>query len=75
MVVVDSTFLSAAGAVVIVLVVSFVFSVLAGGLTMVVLDSFFSAAGAAGATSVLCSQAPKSAALAKMQINFFIVVD
>jgi hypothetical protein len=26
-----------------------------------------------GATSVFCSQAPKSAALARMQINFFIV--
>lgn len=26
-------------------------------------------------TSVFCSHAPKSAALARMQINFFIVVD
>ena len=29
----------------------------------------------AGVTSVFCSHAPKSAALARMQINFFIVVD
>ena len=56
-----------------VVVLSLVFSVLAGGFTMVVLLSFFSAAGAAGATSVLCSHAPRSAALAKMQINLFIV--
>ena len=53
-------------------VVSLFLSWLAGGFTMVVLLSFFSA-GAAGATSVLCSHAPSSAALAKMQINFFIV--
>ena len=43
------------------------------GLTMVVL---FSVAGeappAAGVTSVLCSHAPRSAALARMQISFFI---
>lgn len=54
-------------------VVSF-FSV-AGGFTTVVLFSvFFSAGELAGATtSVFCSQAPRSAALAKMQINFFIV--
>ena len=33
-----------------------------------------SEAGAAGATtSVFCSHAPRSAALARMQINFFIV--
>ena len=46
------------------------------GFTMVVFVSFFSAGeDAAGATtSVLCSQAPRSAALAKMQINFFIVL-
>jgi hypothetical protein len=58
--------------VVVVFVVSFVFSVV--GLTMVVFVSFFSVGeDAAGATtSVLCSQAPRSAALAKMQINFFI---
>ena len=56
-----------------VLVDSFVFSVV--GFTMVVFVSFFSPGeDAAGATtSVLCSQAPRSAALAKMQINFFIV--
>jgi hypothetical protein len=61
------------GVVVVVVVVSFVFSVV--GLTMVVFVSFFSVGEeAAGATtSVLCSQAPRSAALAKMQINFFIV--
>ena len=60
--------------VVVVLVVSFVFSVV--GFTMVVLVSFFSAGEVVvvGATaSVLCSQAPRSAALAKMQSNFFIV--
>ena len=56
-------------------VVSFVFSVV--GLTMVVLVSFFSTAGAGevpGATTVVsfCSQAPRSAALAKMQNSFFI---
>ena len=52
--------------------VSFVFSVV--GFTMVVFVSFFSAGEDAGATtSVLCSQAPRSAALAKIQINFFIV--
>jgi hypothetical protein len=60
---------------VVVFVVSF-FSV-AGGFTTVVLRSTFFSAGAgefAGATtSVFCSQAPRSAALAKMQINFFIV--
>jgi hypothetical protein len=63
-----------AGVVVVVVVfVSFVFSVV--GFTMVVLVSFFSVGEeAAGATtSVLCSQAPRSAALAKMQSNFFIV--
>jgi hypothetical protein len=60
---------------VVVLVVSLVFSVVAGGFTTVVLFSvFFSGAGDAGATtSVFCSQAPRSAALAKMQSNFFIV--
>lgn len=72
-----STLPSAGGALVMVfVVVSLVLSWLAGGFTMVVLLSvFLSAAGAAGATSVLCSHAPKSAALARMQINFFIVVD
>ena len=53
--------------------VSFVFSVV--GFTMVVLVSFFSVGEeAAGATtSVLCSHAPRSAATAKMQSNFFII--
>lgn len=62
---------------VVVLVVSLDFSTVAGGFTTVVLRSTFFSAGAgelAGATtSVFCSQAPRSAALAKMQINFFIV--
>ena len=59
-----------------VLVVSFVFSVVDGGFTTVVLFSVFFSAGAGevgATTSVFCSQAPRSAALAKMQINFFIV--
>lgn len=52
----------------------FLFSAL-GGLTIVVLFSVFFSGGAAGATvSVFCSHAPRSAALARMQINFFIVV-
>jgi hypothetical protein len=56
-----------------VVVFSFSFTV-DGGFTTVVLFSVFFSAGAAGATvSVFCSQAPRSAALAKMQINFFIV--
>jgi hypothetical protein len=75
-VVVVSVFFSVAGAVVMVLVVSLVFSVEAGGFTIVVLFSVFFSAGAAGVTvSVFCSQAPKSAALAKMQIIFFMVMD
>jgi hypothetical protein len=59
--------------VVFVLVVSFVFSVV--GFTMVVFVSFFSVGedDAGATTSVLCSQAPRSAAPAKMQSNFFIV--
>jgi hypothetical protein len=60
--------------VVVVLVVSFVFSVV--GFTMVVFVSFFSAGEVVvvgATTSVRCSQAPRSAALAKMQSNFFIV--
>jgi hypothetical protein len=63
-------------ALVFVVVVSLVFSVLEGGFTIVVFFSvFFSGAGefAGATTSVFCSQAPRSAALAKMQINFFIV--
>jgi len=59
-----------------VVLISFVFSVLLEGFTMVVLFSVFFSAGAAGATvSVFCSHAPKSAALARMQISFFIVVN
>jgi hypothetical protein len=55
---------------------SLVFSVLVEGFTTVVLFSVFFSAGAAGATvSVFCSHAPKSAALARMQINFFIGMD
>ena len=60
--------------VVVVLVVSFVFSVV--GFTMVVLVSFFSVGEevvVGATTSVRCSQAPRSAALAKMQSSFFIV--
>lgn len=62
------------GVVVVVVVVSFVFSVV--GFTMVVFVSFFSAGEEAvvgATTSVRCSHAPRSAALAKMQSNFFIV--
>jgi protein-S-isoprenylcysteine O-methyltransferase Ste14 len=58
-----------------VFVVSLVFSftTVEAGLTTVVLFSVFFSAGAAGATvSVFCSHAPRSAAPAKMQINFFI---
>ena len=64
--------------VLVIVLVSFVFSLVAGGFTTVVLFSvFFSAGEAAGAftVSVFCSHAAKSAALAKMQNNFFIVVD
>jgi hypothetical protein len=60
--------------VVVVVFVSFVFSVV--GFTMVVLVSFFSVGEevvVGATTSVRCSQAPRSAALAKMQSNFFIV--
>jgi hypothetical protein len=61
--------------VLVVFVVSLVFSVVAGGFTIVVFFSVFAGAGelAGATTSVFCSQAPRSAALAKMQINFFIV--
>jgi hypothetical protein len=47
------------------------------GFTIVVLVSLVAGEGeAAGATvSVFCSQAPRSAALARMQNNFFIVID
>jgi hypothetical protein len=61
--------------VVVFVVVSLFVSVVAGGFTTVVLFSVFFSTGEAGATvSVFCSQAPRSAALARMQINFFIVV-
>jgi Na+(H+)/acetate symporter ActP len=77
-VVVVSVLLSVAGVLagtVVVVLVSLVFSVVAGGFTTVVLVSVFFSAGEAGATvSVFCSHAPRSAALARMQINFFIVV-
>ena len=47
--------------------------VVAGGFTTVVLFSVVSAGEAAGATvSVFCSHATRSAALARMQIYFFI---
>jgi hypothetical protein len=54
--------------------VSFVFSVV-GFTTVVLCSTFFSGAGdVPGATTVVsfCSQAPRSAALAKMQNSFFI---
>ena len=59
--------------VVIVLVVSLVFSV--AGFTTVVLFSVFFSAGAGVTTVSFCSQAPKRPAQAKMQINFFIGLD
>jgi hypothetical protein len=69
----------AVGAAMVVLVVfvvfSFVFSVVAGGFTTVVLFSVFLSAGGVVTVSVFCSHAAKSAALAKMQNSFFIVVD
>ena len=54
---------------------SLVFSVLVEGFTTVVLFSVFFSAGAGATVSVFCSHAPRSAALARMQISFFIVVD
>ena len=57
--------------------VSLVFSVV-GFTTVVLFSTFFSGAGEVpGATTVVsfCSQPPRSAALAKMQINFFIDLD
>jgi hypothetical protein len=58
----------------VVVFVSLVFSVVAGGFTIVVFFSVFAGAGefAGATTSVFCSHAPRSAALAKMQSNFFI---
>jgi len=72
---------SAGVAVVVMLVVFVVFVsdlvALAGeGFTIVVLVSVFPLAGEApvvGVTSVLCSQAARSAALARMVMNFFII--
>jgi hypothetical protein len=62
-------------AAVVVVVVSLVFSTAGGFTTVVLCSTFFSGAGElAGATTVsFCSHAPRSAALAKMQSNFFIV--
>ena len=65
----------------VVVLVSFSFDSLivveAGFTTVVLFSTFFSGAGedAGATTSVFCSHAPRSAALARMQINFFIVVD
>jgi hypothetical protein len=61
--------------VLVVSLVSFVFSVV-GFTTVVLFSTFLSGAGElAGATTVsFCSHAPRSAALAKMQINFFISI-
>jgi hypothetical protein len=56
-----------------VVVVVVVSEVVAGGFTTVVLFSVVSAGDAAGAAvSVFCSHAARSAALARMQIYFFI---
>src|SRR6202165_5724762 len=55
-------------------VFSFVFSVVAGGFTTVVLFSVFLSAGGVVTVSVFCSHAARSAAPAKMQNSFFIVV-
>ena len=55
------------------MVVDSVFFVLSAGFTTVVLVSvFFSVVGLT--VVVFCSHAPNSAALAKIQINFFIIV-
>jgi hypothetical protein len=56
--------------------VSFVFSVV-GFTTVVLFSTFFSGAGELpGATTVsFCSHPPRSAAVAKMQNNFFISLD
>ena|SRR6266446_5495338 len=62
-----------AGVVVTVVLLVVVSDVVAGGFTTVVLFSVDSAGEAAGATvSVFCSHATRSAALARMQIYFFI---
>jgi hypothetical protein len=79
--VVDSVVVSVAGVavavgadmIVFVVLVSVCVAVAGEGFTIVVLFSVFSGAGDAGATvSVFCSQAAKRAALARMQIYFFI---
>jgi hypothetical protein len=59
---------------VLVFVVSLVFSftTVEAGLTTVVLFSVLFSAGTGATVSVFCSHAPRSAAPAKMQINFFI---
>ena len=77
MVVVVSLVLLVAGAgvaiVVLVVALSVELDVAGDGFTMVVLFSVFSAGEAAGATvSVFCSHAARSAALARMQMYFFI---
>ena len=62
-----------AGVVVTVVLLLVVSDVVAGGFTTVVLFSVDSAGEAAGATvSVFCSHATRSAALARMQMYFFI---
>jgi hypothetical protein len=62
-----------AGVVVTVVLLLVVSDVVAGGFTTVVLFSVDSAGEAAGAAvSVFCSHATRSAALARMQIYFFI---
>ena len=63
--------------VVFVLVVSFVFSFVVGFTTVVLFSTFLSGAGElAGVTTLVFSSQPaRSAALAKMQINFFIGLD
>jgi hypothetical protein len=62
-----------AGVVVTVVLLVVVSDVVAGGFTTVVLFSVDSAGEAAGAAvSVFCSHATRSAALARMQIYFFI---
>src|SRR5437868_3943396 len=62
---------------ILVLVVSFVFSFSVGFTTVVLFSTFLSGAGevVVGATTVLSSHAPRSAALAKIQSNFFIGLD
>jgi hypothetical protein len=73
-VVVDSVVLPSAAGLVVAIGVDSAGLVAAGGFTTVVLFSVVVSAGeAAGATvSVFCSHATRSAALARMQIYFFI---